>query len=38
MSEANKAVKRERHPITTMEEMLLNMDQSKMFNKSDLKW
>ena len=38
MREANKAVKRERHPIPTMEEMLLDMNQSKIFSKLDLKW
>lgn len=38
MREANKAIKRERHPIPTIEEMLLDMNQSKIFSKLDMKW
>ena len=35
---ANLAVKRERHPIPTIEELLQEMNQSKIFSKLDVKW
>ena len=38
MRRANLAVKRERHPIPTIEELLQEMNQSKIFSKLDVKW
>jgi hypothetical protein len=38
MRQANAAIKRERHPIPTIEEMLLDMSSSNVFSKLDLKW
>ena len=38
MKRANLAVKRERHPIPTIEELLQEMNQSKIFSKLDVKW
>ena len=37
MRRANLAVKRERHPIPTIEELLQEMNQSKIFSKLDMK-
>ena len=38
MRQANQAIQRQRFPIPTKEEMLLDMDGSKVFSKLDLKW
>ena len=38
MRRANLAVKRERYPIPTIEELLQEMNQSKIFSKLDVKW
>ena len=38
MRRANEAIQRERHPIPTIDEVLLNMNQSTVFSKLDLKW
>ena len=38
MRRANLAVKRERHPIPTIEELFQEMNQSKIFSKLDVKW
>ena len=38
MRRANKAIVRERHPIPTVDEVLQNMTQSRVFSKLDLKW
>ena len=38
MRRANLAVKRERHPISTIEELLQEMNQSKIFSMLDVKW
>ena len=35
---ANEAIQRERHPIPTIDEVLLDMNQSTVFSKLDLKW
>ena len=37
MRRANEAIKRERHPIPTIDEVLLDMNQSTVFSKLDLK-
>lgn len=38
MRRVNQAVLRERHPIPTTEELLQDMNKSKIFSKFDLKW
>ena len=38
MQQANEAIKCERFPILIIEEMLLDMNGSKVFSKLDLKW
>ena len=38
MKRANLAVKRKRHPIQTIGELLQEMNQSKIFSKVDVKW
>ena len=38
MRRANSAIKRKRHPIPTIEELLQEMNQSKIFSKLDVKW
>jgi transposase InsO family protein len=38
MRRVNQAVLRERHPIPTTEELLQDMNKSKVFSKFDLKW
>ena len=38
MRRTNLAVKRERHPIPTIEELLQEMNQNKIFSKLDVKW
>ena len=38
MRRANLAVKRERHSVPTMEELLQEINQSKIFSKPDVKW
>ena len=38
MREANQAVIRERHPIPTLDEVIQNMNQSKIFSKLDLRY
>ena len=38
MREANKAVERTRYPIKTVDEILQNLNGSKVFSKIDLKW
>lgn len=38
MRQANTAIKRERHPIPTVDELLLDMSKSNIFSKLDLKW
>ena len=38
MRRANEAIKRERHPIPTVDEILLDMNNSQIFSKLDLKW
>ena len=38
MRRANLAVRREKHPIPTIEELLQEMNQSKIFSKLDVKW
>ena len=38
MRRANAAIVRERHPIPTVEEVLQEMDNSKIFSKLDLRW
>lgn len=38
MRQANEAIVREPHPIPTVDEMLLDMAESKIFSKLDLKW
>ena len=38
MSRANEAIKRERHPIPTFEEVLHDVNGSTAFSKLDLKW
>ena len=38
MRKANLAVKRKRHPIPTIEELLQEMNQSKILSKLDVKW
>jgi transposase InsO family protein len=38
MRRANEAIRRERHPIPTVDEMLLDMNNSVVFSKLDLKW
>ena len=38
MRQANTAIVRERHPIPTVDELLLDMSKSNVFSKLDLKW
>jgi transposase InsO family protein len=38
MRRANEAIIRERHPIPTVDEMLHDMSESRVFSKLDLKW
>ena len=38
MRKVNEAIVRERHPIPTVEELLLELNNSTMFSKLDLKW
>ena len=38
MRRANEAIQRERHPIPAIDEVLLDMNQSTVFSKLDLKW
>ena len=38
MRRANLGVKREKHPIATIEELVQEMSQSKIFSKLDVKW
>ena len=38
MRQANCAVERERYPIPTIDEVLQNMNNSKVFSKLDLRW
>lgn len=38
MRQANEAVQRERYPIPTIEEVLQELNKSKVFTKLDLKW
>ena len=38
MRRANEAIQRERHPIPTIDEVLLDMNQRTVFSKLDLKW
>ena len=38
MRKVNEAIVRERHPIPMVEELLLELNSSKMFSKLDLKW
>ncbi len=38
MRRTNEAVVRERHPISTVDEVLQNMNESAVFSKLDLKW
>ena len=38
MQQANEAIKRERFLILIIEELLLDMNGSKVFSKPDLKW
>ena len=38
MRQANQAVVRERHPIPTIDEVLIDLNQSSVFSKLDLKW
>ena len=38
MQQTNEAIKCERFPILIIEEMLLDMNGSKVFSKLDLKW
>ena len=38
MRRANEAFVRERYPISTLEELLHNLDGSTVFTKVDLKW
>ena len=38
MRRANQAIERERHPIPTVEEVLLSLNQSSVYSKLDLKW
>ena len=38
MRRANKAIVRERHPISTIEEVLYDLNGSSVFSKLDLKW
>lgn len=38
MREANKAVERERFPIPTIDDVLQEMSESKVFSKIDIKW
>ena len=38
MRKANEAIKRERHPIPTIEEVLHDLNGSTVFSKLDLKW
>ena len=38
MQRANEAVLRERHPLPTVDEMLLDLAESKVFSKLDLRW
>lgn len=38
MRRANKAVVRERYPIPTVEEILQDLNQSKVYSKLDIKW
>ena len=38
MRQANQAVKRVHHPISTIDELLQDMNESKFFSKFDIKW
>lgn len=38
MRQANNAIKRERHPIPTVDKILYNMNESEVFSKLDLKY
>ena len=38
MRRVNEAIERERHPIPTIEEVLLDLNGSTVFSKLDLKW
>ena len=38
MRQANTAIIRERHPIPTVDEVLHDLNQSKLFSKLDIKW
>lgn len=38
MRQANTAIVRERHPIPTVDEVLHDLNQSKIFSKLDIKW
>ena len=38
MRKANEAIVRERHPIPTVDDILYQLNGSKVFSKLDLKW
>ena len=38
MKKANEAIVRERHPIPTVDDILYQLNGSKVFSKLDLKW